>query len=143
MTATLSDQKIRSILTEAMVIALVGYSPKPQRPSYQIGRFLRQMGYKVYPINPVIKEIDGEKCYPALSQVPEPVDIVNVFRRSQFLPEIIDAAIVIKAKTVWAQLEIYDQESAQKAISAGLNVIMDSCIKIEYLRLGIERQSDP
>ncbi|WP_041698564.1 CoA-binding protein [Thalassoporum mexicanum] len=142
MSMTPDDKKIQQILTEAKTIALVGYSPKPARPSYQIGRFLKQAGYKVYPVNPIIKEIDGEQCYRSLREVPKPIDIVNVFRRSEFLPEIIEQAIAINAKTIWAQLDIYDQAAAERAIAAGLNVIMDSCIKIEYLRLGIKKYSD-
>jgi predicted CoA-binding protein len=136
---TLNDEEIRQILTESKTIALVGYSHNPRRASYQTGKFLREAGYWVYAVNPVVKEIDGEKCYHSLAELPEAIDIVNVFRRSEFLAEIVDAAIAINAKTVWAQLEIYDQAAALKAIDAGLNVIMDACIKIEYLRLGLHQ----
>ncbi|MEH2229126.1 MAG: CoA-binding protein [Nostoc sp.] len=92
---------------------------------------------QVYAVNPLIQEIDGQPSYPALQELPEPVDIVNVFRRSEYLPEIVDEAISINAKTVWTQLGIWHQPSAQKAIDAGLNVVMDACIKIEYLRLRV------
>ncbi|MEH2236752.1 CoA-binding protein [Nostoc sp.] len=129
------DNALREVLTQAKIIAVVGYSDKRDRISYQIAQFLRQIGYTVYAVNPLIKEIDGQPSYAALQELPEPVDIVNVFRRSEYLPEIVDEAISINAKTVWAQLGIWHQPSAQKAIEAGLNVLMDACIKIEYLRL--------
>jgi len=133
------DNALRKVLTQAKTIAVVGYSDKRHRTSYQIAQFLRQVGYKVYAVNPLInKEIDGEPSYAALQELPEPVDIVNVFRRSEYLPEIVDEAISINAKTVWAQLGIWHQSSAQKAIEVGLNVVMDACIKIEYLRLRVD-----
>ena len=130
-----NDVALQQILTEARSIAVVGHSAKPIRPSYQIAQFLRRQGYQVYPVNPGFKTIEGRPCYASLEQAPRPIDIVNVFRRSEYLPEIVEAAIAIRAKTLWTQLEIVDQTAAQKAINAGLNVIMDACIKLEYLRL--------
>ncbi|MDZ8222489.1 MULTISPECIES: CoA-binding protein [unclassified Nostoc] len=132
------DNLLLKVLTQAKTIAVVGYSDKRHRTSYQIAQFLRQVGYKVYAVNPLIKEIDGQSSYAALQELPEPVDIVNVFRRSEYLPAIVDKAISINVKTVWAQLGIWDQSSAQKATEAGLNVVMDTCIKIEYLRLRVD-----
>lgn len=99
---------------------------------------MRRAGYTVYPVNPLVKEIDGKPCYPSLKAIPDNVDIVNIFRRSEYLPEIIEEAVAINAQTVWAQQGIWDQASAQTALNAGLNVIMDACIKIEYLRLGVD-----
>ncbi|ARV63185.1 CoA-binding protein [Nostocales cyanobacterium HT-58-2] len=131
------DSVMRDVLTCAQVIAVVGHSDKPDRTSYQIAQFLRRAGYTVYPVNPLVKEIDQKPSYSSLRDVPEPIDIVNVFRRSQYLSEIVDEAIATHAKTIWAQLGISDELSAQKAIAAGLNVVMNACIKIEYLRLGI------
>ncbi|MFN6526769.1 CoA-binding protein [Nostoc sp. ChiSLP03a] len=131
------DNAMREVLTQAKTIAIVGHSDKRDRTSYQIAQFLRQKGYTVYAVNPLIKEIDSQPSYAALQELPEPVDIVNVFRRSEYLPEIVDEAISITAKTVWTQLGIWHQPSAQKAINAGLNVVMDACIKIEYLRLRV------
>ena len=130
-----NDIVLRQILTEAKHIAVVGHSAKPSRPSYQIAQFLRRQGYQVYPVNPGFKAIEGRPCYASLQQAPQPIDIVNVFRRSEYLPEIVEAAIAISAKTLWTQLGVADQAAAQKAIDAGLNVIMDACIKLEYLRL--------
>ena len=132
------DNALRKVLTQAKTIAVVGYSDKCHRTSYQIAQFLRQVGYKVYAVNPLIKEINGQPSYAALQELPEPVDIVNVFRRSEYLPKIVDEAISSNAKTVWAQLGIWNQSSAQKAIEAGLNIVMDACIKIEYLRLRVD-----
>lgn len=131
----LDDNTLRNVLKNTKVIAVVGHSDKPERTSYQIAKFLQNVGYKVIPVNPMLTEIDGTICYPSLEHVPEAVDLVNIFRRSEYLPKIVDSAISIKAKTIWAQLGIYDEFSAQKALSAWLNVIMDSCIKVEYKRL--------
>jgi predicted CoA-binding protein len=131
------DNAMRDVLTQAKVIAVVGHSDKPERTSYRIAQFLRRVGYNVYPVNPMVSEIDAQRSYAALKDIPEPVDIVNVFRRSEYLPAIIDEAIAINAKTVWAQLGISDDASAQKALDGGLNVVMDACIQVEYLRLNV------
>lgn len=129
-----------SLLINAKVIAVVGHSDKPNRTSYQIAQFLRNVGYIVYPVNPQVKEIDSQPSYPSLKEIPEPVDIVNIFRRSEYLSEIVNEAIDINAKTIWAQLGVFDEVAAQKALNAGLNVVMDACIKVEYLRLGVGSQ---
>jgi hypothetical protein len=129
------DNVMRDVLTNAKVIAVVGHSDKPERTSYRIAQFLQEIGYNVYPVNPLVNEIDGQPSYSSLKDVPEPVDIVNVFRRSEYLSAIVDEAIAVNARTVWAQLGVYDQPSAQKALDAGLNIVMDACIKVEYLRL--------
>ncbi len=129
------DNVMRDVLTNAKVIAVVGHSDKPERTSYRIAQFLQEVGYNVYPVNPLVNEIDGQPSYSSLKDVPEPVDIVNVFRRSEYLSAIVDEAIAVNARTVWAQLGVYDQPSAQKALDAGLNIVMDACIKVEYLRL--------
>ena len=132
-----NDEAMRDVLTNARVIAVVGHSDKPERTSYRIAQFLREVGYTIYPVNPMVSEIDGQPSYASLKDVPEPVDIINVFRRSEYLPEIVDEAIAIQAKTLWAQLGVFDETSAQKALNAGLNVVMDACIKVEYLRLKV------
>jgi predicted CoA-binding protein len=132
-----NDKAMHEVLTNAKVIAVVGHSDKPDRTSYRIAQFLRKVGYKVYPVNPTVREIDSQPSYPSLKDIPEPVDIVNVFRRSEYLPEVVNEAIAIQAKTIWAQLGVYHKPSAQKALDAGLNVVMDSCIKVEYVRLRV------
>ena len=131
------DNAMRDVLSNAKVIAVVGHSDKPERTSYRIAHFLRGVGYKVYAVNPMVSEIDGQPSYASLKQLPEAVDIVNIFRRSEYLPEIVDEAIAVNAKTVWAQLGVYDEPSTQKALDAGLNVVMDACIKVEYMRLRV------
>ncbi|WP_413165747.1 CoA-binding protein [Capilliphycus salinus ALCB114379] len=131
----LEDKIIAEILSNAQVIAVVGHSDKPSRTSYQIGQFLRNVGYRVYPVNPTVTEIDGQPCYRSLTEIPERIDIVNVFRRPEFLSEIVSEAIAVEAKTVWGQLGVIDAKAAQIAENAGLNLIMDRCIKIDYTRL--------
>ncbi|MBW4621795.1 MAG: CoA-binding protein [Cyanosarcina radialis HA8281-LM2] len=131
----LDDTALRDILTNTKVIAVVGHSDKPERTSYQIAQFLRRVGYTVIPVNPAVKEIDGEPSYTSLAEVPLPVDLVNIFRRSEYLREIVEQAIAIDVKTIWAQLGINHESAAQQALAAGMNVVMDACIKIEYQRL--------
>lgn len=127
--------QLRELLANAKVIAVVGYSDKPYRTSYRIGRYLREVGYKVYQVNPTITEIDGLTCYPNLVAVPEPIDIVDIFRRSEHLPQIVDEAITVGAKAIWAQLGVIDEEAAQKADKAGLAVVMDRCIMVDHEQL--------
>ncbi|MBK8032698.1 MAG: CoA-binding protein [Chloroflexi bacterium] len=125
----------RQLLETAKVIAVVGYSNDPTRTSYQIGKFLKQVGYTVYPVNPSVSEIDGEKVYATLADVPKPIDIVNVFRRSEYLSGVVDEAIAVQAKAVWAQLGVFDNDAAAKAEAAGLTMVMDTCIKVSYNQL--------
>jgi predicted CoA-binding protein len=125
----------RAILSDARVIAVVGYSADPTRTSYEIGGYLKRAGYRVYAVNPTVREIDGEKVYATLADVPEPIDIVNVFRRSEFLPGVVDDAIQVGAKTVWAQLGVFDAEAARKAEEAGINIVMNLCIKVAHRSL--------
>ncbi|MBN8636286.1 MAG: CoA-binding protein [Anaerolineae bacterium] len=125
----------RQLLEAAKVIAVVGYSNDPTRTSYQIGKFLKQVGYTVYPVNPTVSEIDGEQVYATLADVPEPIDIVNVFRRSEYLAGVVDEAMAVKAKAVWAQLGVFDNDAAAKAEAAGLTMVMDTCIKVSYNQL--------
>jgi predicted CoA-binding protein len=123
---------LRELLAKSKVIAVVGHSDKPYRTSYRIGQYLREAGYKVYPVNPTVSEIDGQPCYPNLAAVPEPIDIVDVFRRSEYLAEVIDESITVGAKAVWAQLGVVDEEAARKADKAGLGVVMDRCIMVDH-----------
>lgn len=129
------DAAKRDLLAQARVIAVVGHSDNPARTSYQIAQYLRRAGYTVYPVNPMVAEIDGQPSYAALKDVPEPVDIVDVFRRSENLPEIVQEAVAAGAKAVWAQLGVYHEEAGKQAAEAGLQVVMDACIKVEHQRL--------
>lgn len=131
-----ADNKlIKPMLEDAKVIAVVGHSDKSFRTSYQIAQYLRDVGYTVYPVNPTIEEVNGEKSYASLADVPEAVDIVDVFRRSVFLPGVVDDAIAANAKHVWTQLGVFDKEAGEKAVKAGLGVVMDRCIMVEHRRL--------
>nr|ADN16669.1 CoA-binding domain protein [Gloeothece verrucosa PCC 7822] len=129
-----SNESIKSILKLAKTIALVGYSDQPTRPSYQIGQFLREKGYVVYPVNPTISEIDGQRCYSSLSEIPKAIDLVNVFRRGEYLPEIVEECIKLKIKIIWLQLGIFNEQAQQKAIDAGIQVIVNRCIRTELMR---------
>lgn len=123
---------LQKLLEQARVIAVVGHSDKPYRTSYDIGHYLRKVGYKVYAVNPTVKEVNGERAYASLADIPEPIDIVNVFRRSEYLPGVVEDAIAVGAKAVWAQLGVEDEAAAQKAEAAGLHMVMDRCIKVDH-----------
>ena len=126
---------IAALLKSAKTIAVVGLSPKPERPSYSVSAYMQGHGYRIIPVNPGQKEILGEKVYATLAEVPEAVDIVNIFRDPAAVPEIVDQAIAKKAKAIWMQLGIVHNESAEKARAAGLIVIMNKCIAVEHQRL--------
>lgn len=125
---------IRTILSTTKTIAIVGLSPKPERPSYFVGTYLNYEGYRVIPVNPRASEIFGEKAYPDLLSIPDKVDMVNVFRQPDECVEIAKQAVQIGAKTLWLQLRVVNLEAAEIAAKAGLNVIMDKCVKIEHGR---------
>ncbi len=133
----MNDEKITQLLNDSKTIALIGASPKETRPSYQVMAYLQQAGYKVLPVNPGQegKQILGEKVYARLSDIEVPVDIVDIFRRAEFVGDIIDEAIKIKAAAVWMQLGIVNEEAATTALDAGLKVVMNRCTKIEHARL--------
>src|SRR5659263_286582 len=115
-------------------VAVVGISGDPTRPSNFVARFLMEHGYKIIPVNPKLTEWEGKKCYPDLLSIPVKVDIVDIFRRSEAVPPIVDEAIAIKAKVVWMQEGIVNEEAAAKARKAGIEVVMDKCMKKEYVR---------
>ena len=129
------DKAIETILRNARTIAVVGASPKPGRDSGTIASFLGAKGYTVFPVNPVYQEVLGMKCYPELASIGSPMDIVDVFRNPDDLMPIIDEAIATGAKTVWLQLGVVNEEAAKKAEQAGIQVIMDRCIAVDYRRL--------
>ena len=126
---------LRRILKEHETIAVVGLSANEMRPSYFAAKYLQDHGYKIIPVNPNYQEILGEPCYPDLASIPEPVDVVDLFQRSEQIPPFIDQAIAIGAKVVWMQLGVINEHAAEKARQAGLEVVMDRCMKIEYGRL--------
>jgi predicted CoA-binding protein len=120
--------EIDRVLKEFKTVAVVGLSPKPDRPSHGVSAFLQDHGYRIIPVNPGQKEILGEKAYGSLLEIPEPVDIVDVFRPSEAVPEIVEQAIKIKAKVLWLQEGIVHNEAAAKARAAGLVVIQNKCM---------------
>jgi predicted CoA-binding protein len=129
------NDELRSLLSSAKTIAVVGASPKPWRDSGAITIFLIQKGYTVYPVNPRYQDIHGMKCYPDLRAVPGPIDIVDIFRNPEEVLPTIDEAIEVKAKAVWMQLGVVNTAAASKAESAGLKVVMDRCIAVEHRSL--------
>ena len=132
---TMTTDEQRNLLENARVIAVVGHSDKPNRTSYRIAQYLRHMGYTVYPVNPTVSEIDGEPCYPDLASVPEPIDIVNVLRRSEYLADIVHEALAVNAKSVWAQLGVEDDTASRLASEADLPIVMNNCIKVTHSRI--------
>ena len=129
-----TDQEVERILQAHRVVAVVGLSPKPHRDSFQVARYLQEQGYTIIPVNPNCREVLGERCYPSLADVPTPVDIVDIFRKPEAVPEIVEAAIAARAKVIWMQLGIVHNEAADKALAHGLDVVMGKCIKVEHMR---------
>jgi predicted CoA-binding protein len=131
------DEVIRSVLETRRTWAVVGCSPDPTRDSHRIARMLHSRGYRVIPVNPTCSSILDSTCYPTLADVPEPVDVVDIFRRSSEAGAHVDEAIEIGASAVWMQLGVVDSAAAERARAAGLDVVMDRCPAIELPRLGI------
>ncbi len=127
--------ELRELLARARRIAVVGASPDPERPSHRIARRLIGWGYTVIPVRPAVKEILGEKAYARLADVPGPIDLVNVFRAAREAPEIVEQCIALGVKAVWFQEGIVNETAAGRARAAGLTVVMDRCISVEYRKL--------
>ena len=127
-----SLEEIKKVLDESKTIAVVGLSPNPSRTSYMVSEAMQKAGYRIIQVNPQADEVLGEKSYASLAEVPEPVDIVNVFRRSEFLPELAEAYLETDAPVFWTQLNVVDEEVFKKLTEAGRTVIMDRCIKVEH-----------
>jgi predicted CoA-binding protein len=132
-----SDDALRDLLTSARTIALVGASSKPDRPAYGVMNYLLRRGFHVIPVSPRETEVLGQKAYPSLSDIPEPVDIVDVFRRAEATPPIADEAVAIGARALWLQLGIASEDAAHRAAAGGLTVVMDRCIAETSRELGI------
>ncbi len=128
-------QTIKKILQDSKSIAIVGFSPKRERPSNMVGRYLLEAGYTIIPVNPGQSEIMGVSCYPDLRQIEHQVDVVDIFRRSEDVLPIVEEAVEIGAKTVWMQQGIVNREAAELAERSGLQVIMDRCIKVDHAHL--------
>jgi uncharacterized protein len=130
-----SSEQIRTLLSRARTIAIVGLSDKPNRDSYRVAEYLVRAGYEVIPVNPGIQEVLGRRSYENLAEVPGGIDIVDIFRKSEAVPAIVDEAIRLKAGSVWMQLGVVHEEAASKAEKAGLQVVQGRCIKVEHARL--------
>jgi predicted CoA-binding protein len=133
---------IRQLLDEVRTIAVIGASDRPDRPSFGVMKTLQDWGYRVLPVNPAItgEHVHGEYVWRDLGQIGEPIDMVDIFRRSDAAGEAVDAAILAGAKAVWLQLGVIDEAAAARAEAAGLRVVMDRCPAIELRRLGVERK---
>lgn len=127
--------RLRRILAESRNIAVVGLSAQPHRPSHEVALYMRSQGYRIIPVNPAYTEVLGERCYASLEQVPEPVDIVDVFRRTEEVLPVARQAIAIGARCFWQQLGVLNEAADQLVREAGLEAVMDLCIKIEHARL--------
>jgi predicted CoA-binding protein len=127
-----TSQEIRDILSTAKVIAVVGLSDKPDRDSYRVAGYLQRAGYRVIPVNPAVKEVLGERSYASLKEVPEKIDVVDVFRKPEAVPPIVEEAIAVGAKVVWMQEGIAHNAAADRARAAGLKVVMSKCILKEH-----------
>ncbi len=130
------DEKIRTLLHEARDIAVVGISDKPDRPSNDVAAYLQSAGYRVIPINPLLSEVLGERCYPSLAAYGRPVDVVDIFRKPEAVPPVVEEALSVGTRAVWMQEGIRHAESAAKARSAGVFVVEDLCIKKILMALG-------
>jgi predicted CoA-binding protein len=130
-----SDQQIKDLLQKTHTIAVVGLSSSRLRASYGVSQYMQSAGYRIIPVNPNEREVLGEKSYARLEDVPEKIDVVDVFRRSEFVPEVVDAAIRVGARAIWMQEGVVNEAAAHRARDAGLFVVMDACILREHRRL--------
>jgi predicted CoA-binding protein len=137
------DSELKQLLTDATTIAMVGASPNPDKTSYGIMRKLQSVGYRVIPVNPHETEVLGERAYPSLIDVPERIDIVDVFRRSEDTPGIADEAVTIGAKALWLQTGIASEDAAARAKAGGLVVVMDTCIGATHSLLRVPKKQPP
>jgi hypothetical protein len=131
----MDNDQLKQILLSTKIIASVGLSSNLEKESYSIAAYLQEQGYRVIPVNPTATEILGEKAYPDLSSVHEKIDVVQVFRRSEDVPPVVDEAIQVGAKAVWMQVGIENEEAAQKARAAGLQVVMNACMRVVHRML--------
>lgn len=130
-----SDRQIKDLLQQTHTIAVVGLSSSRFRASYGVSQYMQSAGYRIIPVNPNEREVLGEKSYARLEDIPEKIDLVDVFRRPEFVPEIVDAAIRVGVRAIWMQEGVVNETAAQRARDAGLFVVMDSCILKEHRRL--------
>jgi len=131
------NQDIDQIVKKYRKVAVVGISDKPFRPSYDVARYLLRHGFTIYPVNPRLEQVLDLPCYPSLKDIPEPVEIVDIFRRSEFVLPVVEEAIEVGAKVIWMQLGVINEQAARLALDAGLKVVMDACLKVEAAYRGV------
>jgi predicted CoA-binding protein len=131
----MDDDKIAALLSSARTLAVVGLSKKPWRPSFGVSSYMQQQGYRILPVNPNIAEVLGEPAYRRLEDIPEKIDIVNIFRRSEFVGPIVDASIKLGVRAIWMQEGVADEQAAARAQAAGIDVVMNRCILKYHRRL--------
>lgn len=131
------SSNIKNILTSSKTIAVVGLSDKPDRPSFEVASYLKDHGYTIIPVNPIISYWNGLKSYPDLLSIPEKVDVVDIFRKPEFVPQIVDQALKIGAKVIWMQERIVNEEAKKTAQNAGLTVVMDHCMMKEHKKFNL------
>jgi uncharacterized protein len=127
-----STDPIAELLNRSKTIAVVGLSNNPMRPSHGVSAYMQSQGYRIIPVNPRVRESLGEKAYPTLLDVPEKIDIVNIFRRPEFVEEVVDQAIRLKVPAIWMQQDVIHEKAAEKARNTGIFVVMDRCILVEH-----------
>ncbi|HUJ87782.1 MAG TPA: CoA-binding protein [Burkholderiales bacterium] len=130
-----ANEEIRDLLARARTIAVVGLSPRPERPSHRIAQRLKSWGYRVVPVRPALSEVLGEKAYPRLAEVPDKIDLVDVFRSAEQVGPIVEQCIALGLPAIWLQQGIVNEPAAERARAAGMVVVMDRCISLEYRRL--------
>jgi uncharacterized protein len=130
-----SESEIRQILETTETVAVVGLSDKPDRDSFKVAKYLQEHGFRIIPVNPTVDQVLGEKSYASVTEIPEQVDVVDVFRKPEAVMPVVQEAIDAGARTLWLQLGVVNQEAADKAEAAGLQVVMDKCMKVEHGRL--------
>jgi uncharacterized protein len=131
----MTDNEIKTILEASHTIAIVGLSDKPDRDSYRVAEYLQTAGYRIIPVNPAVASVLGERSYGAVTQIPEPVDVVDIFRKPEAVAPVVEEVIASGAKVVWMQLGVVNESAAEAARAAGLQVVMDRCMKVEHRRL--------
>ena len=132
-----SDSEIRALLQQVKTIAVVGLSPKPGRPSYTVSKAMQGFGYRIIPVRPAVDSVLGEKAYASLAEVPDQIDLVNVFRAAEHIPAVVDECLALNLPAIWVQEGIVHQAAADKARAAGMTVVMDRCIYKDYVALFI------
>ena len=131
----MTDAEIKHILETSKAIAIVGLSDKPERDSYHVAAYLQSQGFRIVPVNPIVASVLGERSYASVTDIPDPVDVVDIFRKPEAVGPVVDEAIAAGARVVWMQLGVVNQAAAEVARAAGLEVVMDRCLKVEHRRL--------